>query len=230
MADIITFPSANGVSDSEKGLINSSKPSDNFNGAISTISPPSPSRDILTIDRILKEKIDEFRKAFVKVPQTLIEVDFWFENFIIPFREAGPGFTLNRIVKTPQALIQGNRSDPNGLCGDASAFVLEQYKYCFTNEITFDHFQLAQIVWNDSSEFLNHVANIMIPEKFGFNNKYFFDRANNSIVPIEANFNDDPLNVLSFHVYDLYYKETTQSVAQWWERRANKFGSISILI
>lgn len=216
MADVQQFPSVNGVSDVEKGLGNPDIPNSN--------SPLVP------LPGLSKLTLDEFKKTFKKIPQTLVEVDFWFEKFIIPLRGTSAGFSLNRIVKSPKALVQGNKPDPDGLCGDASSFVIQQYNASFSNRVTFDGFEMAQIVWNDSGELLNHVANLMIPKKFGFNNKYFFDKTNNSIVPVEANFNDDPLSVLSFHVYDLYYKETAQSVEQWWQRRGNKFGSITILI
>src|SRR6267378_2305571 len=95
---------------------------------------------------------------------TLAEADSWFETKVIPQRTTRAGFSANRVVKTPRSTIMGNTSDPNGLCGDASLFVLETFDKAFpkTFRDTADGYTLGLILWEGT--ILNHIANVMLPK------------------------------------------------------------------
>src|SRR5690606_40034788 len=102
---------------------------------------------------------------------TLADVDEWFDKKILPARTASPGFSGNRIVKGPRAVIFGNRPDPNGVCGDAAYYVSDKYvensKFAVNTK---DGYTLGRIVWEGLV--FNHTANVMLTAHATYNQNY----------------------------------------------------------
>jgi hypothetical protein len=96
----------------------------------------------------------------VKTPMLPL-VDNWFDKTIVPARTAWSGLSPSRVYKTPRALTVGNLSDPNGLCGDATQFVIEAFDKAFSDTWTPDGYRLCVVLW--TGLVANHMANVMLP-------------------------------------------------------------------
>ena len=157
---------------------------------------------------------------------SLSESDIWFENVVIPMRTASSGLSLNRIWKTPRAVLKGNTEDPNGLCGDASAYVYEQFYADFKDYGTKDAFHIGLILWEGYID--NHMANIMLLKAKKAVQKYKWDTAKKEIVSVSGTPQYKTAELLTLHVYDLYYKKKTNVEAWWKERNTGNGGTIKL--
>jgi hypothetical protein len=153
----------------------------------------------------------------MKVAPTLEQTKAWFKDSVLPKRTAAAGFSTNRLWKSPRALVRGNTEDPNGLCGDAAAFVVEEFLRKFGQLHTADGFFLGVILWEGSIS--NHIANVMLirnktsPESYKWNSK------TRIAVPVgEGSYTSAQL--LGLQVLDLYYKKE-HHVLDWWKGLAS---------
>lgn len=155
---------------------------------------------------------------------TLAEVDKWFDEKILPARTARAGFSEGRIIKGPRALFTGNRSDPNGVCGDAALYVSDEYiaNPAFAPS-TSDGYTLGRIVWEGLV--LNHTANVML--KNGATHKQVYEmKAGTTLVHLNGSKEKKGLQkaeLFGLHVYDLYYKKRT-TVGAWWKDLDGGYG------
>jgi len=173
---------------------------------------------------------------------TLAEVDTWFDKTALPARTTWSGFSWNRVYKSPQRLVGGNEADPNGLCGDASTYVIEAFEKAFPKaNPTSDGFMLGLVLFDGLAT--NHIANVMLPQEAAF--KQSFECKTKVVVmtfpasgkPGERVASASPRSksrylgikeLLELHVYDLYYKKRT-TIDSWWDDvSSNKGGSISV--
>ena len=151
----------------------------------------------------------------------------WFEQIIIPKRTARAGFSGNRLWKSPRALIFGNSDDPDGICGDAASFVVENFYNEYGDYNTSDGFTIGLVV--RKGDILNHMANVMLqkgkvgPETYKWDNTM---RRAISMAPTPSSYVSSDLLRLS--VYDLYYKKIS-TIEAWWRNLDSKMnGSIKI--
>ncbi|MEP6503780.1 MAG: hypothetical protein ABJD97_10635 [Betaproteobacteria bacterium] len=150
-----------------------------------------------------------------KTVKPLAETKDWFVKTIVPKRTAAAGFSGNRLWKSPIALVRGNSEDPNGLCGDTSAFVVEAFYDEFDNYTTSDGYLIGLVLWE--GKFSNHIANVMLvkgkvgPEIYSWSST---THAAVSKTPTTSSYSSGDL--LRLNVYDLYYKRAT-TVEAWWK-------------
>ena len=170
---------------------------------------------------------------------SLADIDAWFDKKILPQRTAWSGVSPNRIYKTPHRKVAGNQSDPNGLCGDTTLFVFDSYDATFKTTVwTSDGYQLGAVLWNGFVS--NHMANVMLPKAaarlrtFVMVGSAPMSRATYSLqqrasfVPKAKTAADlDGKELLSLHVYDLYYKKRT-TVGAWWEELDHRKGELTV--
>ncbi len=164
----------------------------------------------------------------VKAP-SLADVDDWFDRKIIPKRTTNAGFSLNRIINGPRAVLSGNNSDPNGLCGDAAAYVVDRYIDDIATPATSDGFVMAVILWNGT--ILNHIANIML--KSGKTGRETYDAVGGHLnlkKPATGTPQYSMSDLSDLYVYDLYYK-TRSNALEWWKARdASMSGTITVAL
>ena len=154
--------------------------------------------------------------------KTLTDVDRWYENEILKTRTASEGLSWNRFIKSPRDWVGGNRSDANGLCGDATAFVVESYIDKLVPK-TSDDFVIGVILWD--GHVTNHIAAIMLmaaktdKQSYTLNRTHLIRQAPEPKTPAysESEF-------MALHVYDLYYKKVTTSAKAWWQDRDSDMG------
>lgn len=154
--------------------------------------------------------------------KTLADVDRWYECEILKVRTASEGLSWNRFIKSPRDWIGGNRPDPNGLCGDATAFVVESYVDKLVPK-TNDGFAIGVILWD--GHISNHIAAIMLmtgktdKQSYTMNKTHLIRQAPEPKSPAytESEF-------MLLHVYDLYYKKPTMSAKAWWQERDSDMG------
>ncbi len=144
------------------------------------------------------------------------DVDKWF-TALTKQRTASAGFSLNRIIVSPRAVLGGNRGDPNGVCGDCVLYVGEEYAGKFGNQPTSNGFKLWRVVWDGTV--LNHTATIMVPEELkGATGIKWDDGTVRVAYPVAKN--DRPRieakDIKQWTVYDLYYKKSC-SLYKWWD-------------
>lgn len=159
---------------------------------------------------------------------TLQEAHVWFKTEILPKRTTSAGFSANRIVKSPRGLLMGNQIDPNGLCGDAAAYVWETFFDTFTSDQTSDGHQMVMVRWD--GVILNHIAIIMVPKDKSQDQKYILkgDSLLQSLGKQGGKATFDKTSLFALPVYDLYYKKRT-TLGPWWEDLdEGKDGSIVI--
>ena len=172
---------------------------------------------------------------------SLAEADSWFDKQAIPARTASSGFSWNRIYKSPRDLVTGNQVDANGLCGDASSFVIEAFDKAFPKaNPTSDGFMLGLVLWQGLAS--NHIANVMLPQDAAFKQTF---KSNGGVVVLTAPTGGklgervpaasarsrtrylSAKKLLELHVYDLYYKKRT-TIDSWWKDVDSKGGSITV--
>lgn len=167
-----------------------------------------------------------------KTPTSLENTKKWFSNDIIPQRTTSAGFSGNRLWKSPRAIFSGNIEDPNGLCGDAAAFVVDEFFNEYNDYITSDGYQIGLVLWQGS--FSNHIANLMLLKNKTGPETYKWDAEKKSAVLIKNPRYCSPgknqpsssytsSDILGLYVYDLYYKKIT-SVKDWWFSLDSDFG------
>lgn len=163
-------------------------------------------------------------------------VDNWFDKTVVPARTAWSGLSPNRVYKSPRAYAVGNESDPNGLCGDATQFVVEKFETTFSETWTPDGYRLCVVLW--SGLVANHMANVMLPR--GKSEEQEFRYQGGTLIrpvvkpgrllggsPTFAPSTLTEAELLSLHVYDLYYKRRT-NLGTWWEELDGKSGTLKV--
>jgi len=164
---------------------------------------------------------------------TLDEAKEWFVKKVIPLRTAKAGYSANRTWKSPQRWITGNTEDPNGLCGDTTLFVAEEYYRQFKDYRTSDGFIIGMVLWD--GEVLNHIANVMLRQNRTSKEQYVYDSARQEAkllvpeatricIPKSGQYNNASL--LTLWVFDLYYKEKPQTLGSWWTGRDSRRGGV----
>lgn len=153
--------------------------------------------------------------------RSLADTKTWFEQTIIPQRTASAGFSFNRLWKSPRALFKGNIEDPDGLCGDAAAYVYERFFNDFGDYITTDGFQIGMILWN--GRISNHIANVMLVKKKTAPETYKWDSKRRVAVSAASGGQYTSSQLLKLYVYDLYYKQTS-TVQLWWKDLDSSMG------
>jgi hypothetical protein len=172
---------------------------------------------------------------------SLTEADSWFDKKALPARTTSSGFSWNRVYKSPHRLVAGNQTDPNGLCGDASSYVIEAFDKAFPKaNPTSDGFMLGLVLWEGMAS--NHIANVMLPQdaahKQSFQSKggvvILTDPASGKLgervsgsSPRSRTRYLGAKELLGLHVYDLYYKKRT-TIADWWDEIDSKGGTITV--
>jgi hypothetical protein len=158
---------------------------------------------------------------------SMATVKTWFKDKVISRRTASAGFSGNRLWKSPQAIVRGNTEDPNGLCGDAAAYVAEAFYKDLGSYETSDGFQIGVVLW--SGTITNHIANALLLKK-PYPQSYRWNATAKAAVqspPTAAGYSSAYL--LRVVVLDLYYKEAPQTLETWWkERSAAMDGTIKI--
>ncbi len=156
---------------------------------------------------------------------TSLEVQKWFVREIIPKRTASAGFSGNRLWKGPLSLVRGNFEDPNGLCGDAAAFVIDAFFNAFGDYRTSDGARIAMVLWEGA--ILNHIANVLIADKRTAPETYRYDGRSRTAKGSLAQQQYSTSELMRLPVLDLYYKQA-DALKQWWEARDSLGGSIKL--
>jgi hypothetical protein len=157
---------------------------------------------------------------------SLSESDIWFNDEIIPKRTARAGFSGNRIWKSPRDWAEGNTEDPDGLCGDASDYVYEQFYRDFNDYVSKDGFHIGLILWKGTVT--NHMANVMLLNTKIAVQSYSWNKTKKEIASVSGIPQYKTTELLTLHVYDLYYKKKT-NVEMWWkERDSGNGGTVKI--
>lgn len=161
-----------------------------------------------------------------KQKPNVAEVKTWFKSEVIPKRTTSAGFSVNRIVKGPRAMVFGNQSDPNGLCGDVTSYVADAYFDKYFSYQTTDGFEMLMLLWEGT--LLNHIANVLIPVK-STQEQIYKIRGTESLQLIGQEvagvktFNKNDL--FGLVVLDLYYKKIT-TVEDWWKDLDSSFDGL----
>lgn len=167
----------------------------------------------------------------------LVQANEWFKSQVISKRTARGGFSGNRLWKSPLGLVRGNAEDPNGLCGDATLFVVEEFYRAFGDYRTTDGFHIGMVLWK--GEVLNHIAAVqLVGKKVGIGT-YSWDQRNRNATRLHAkrgcyvlttgreDYSTSELQGLT--VYDLYYKQEPESLWNWWGKQdGSRSGTITI--
>ena len=158
---------------------------------------------------------------------TLAQTDDWFNDTILAKRTASAGFSANRIWKSPRDLVSGNTEDPDGLCGDAAAFVYEQFWRNFNDYATSDGFNIGLVLWKGTV--LNHMANVMLLRTKIAVQEYSWDSTKRAIKLVSGKAQYSTTEFLTLHVYDLYYKKKQTTLESWWKARdASQSGTVKL--
>jgi hypothetical protein len=155
---------------------------------------------------------------------TLTEADTWFNEKILPKRTTRGGFSANRLWKSPSRLVTGNTEDPDGLCGDAASYVYEQFWNDFGDYTTTDGRHIGLILWRGA--ILNHIAAVMLATAKIAVQTYRWDAPKKTVMSVSGNPQYSSTEVLTLHVYDLYYKKKQTSVESWWKGLDARMGGI----
>ena len=158
---------------------------------------------------------------------SLADVDAWFDKKVLPQRTASAGFSFNRIYKSPAGIFKGNEADANGLCGDATSYVLEAYGKAYPRTYTTsDGYLMGVVLWEGLV--LNHIANVMLPKDSAF--KQGFEKKAGTPVPLTSSGSKAKLlnyaGFIKLRIYDLYYKTRT-TLGPWWDDR-DEGGGITV--
>lgn len=175
-----------------------------------------------------KTKIDEFQNSLASNMQSLQEVDNWYNDYILPQRTVAEGNSW----QTLDDMISGkwnnsNNPNPNGLCGDTSLFINQEYKKFFPNQVTAEGLTLGTVVWEEDAlteiTRQNHAAIIMMPANISSLLIFRYDYSNKELISHENNrISGDA--ALTWRVYDLFYKKEPMSLLEWWKLRDDKLG------
>ena len=164
---------------------------------------------------------------------SFLKVQQWFETEIIPQRTTSAGFSPNRIYKSPMALVNGNKADPNGLCGDAAEFVAQEFKKRFGGDEAAGNHTLGNVVWVLGYAGLpftnmNHVANALIPRGAHLQEYDWDSKASRPVG--KDNFSNLQGALLSLRVFDLYYKKPL-TLGNWWRGLSSSYsGTIYLML
>jgi hypothetical protein len=188
------------------------------------------------INRIFKggEKIAIPRAAggAPRLP-TLAEAKKWFVEKVIPMRTAARGYSANRFWKTPRGWLSGNTEDANGLCGDATLFVAEEYYRQYKDYRTSDGYIIGMVLWDGGGKLQqNHIANVMLLQDRTRKETYIYDSAKQQTrIPPSAHTMHpvrsaprrlgqyNTASLLALWVFDLYYKMPPHTLGHWWTDR-----------
>ena len=152
---------------------------------------------------------------------TLAEATEWFKEKVIPRRTTVSGFSGNRLWKTPMALVRGNTEDPNGLCGDTTSFVAEEYYRQNKDYRTSDGYIIGMVLYEGS--ILNHIANVMLVESMIRKETYTYDSKTQTATATDGKGRYDTPSLFRLQVFDLYYKQA-QDLRTWWKDQDSDFG------
>ena len=158
---------------------------------------------------------------------SLVEANEWFRTQVIPKRTARGGFSGNRVWKSPLRLVTGNTEDANGLCGDATEFVVEEFYRTFGDYRTNDGHHIGMVLWR--GEVLNHIAAVQLDAQKVSMATDSWDPKNRRATRLHArrgcfvlttgrdDYSTSELQRLT--VYDLYYKQDPQTLWTWWGKQ-----------
>ncbi len=152
------------------------------------------------------------------------QIDSWFDMTVVPKRTTFSGFSPNRISKSPRGIFFGNQSDANGLCGDASEFVIDAFDAAFLTPFTPDGYQIGMVLWK--GYIANHIANVMLPSRKAFMQEFRYV-AGTLTGPTSAPTTLTEAELLSLRVYDLYYKNRT-TLGAWWAKMDGTGGTVTV--
>lgn len=156
---------------------------------------------------------------------TSLRVQQWFIEEVIPQRTAAAGFSGNRLWKGPMSYWRGNNEDPNGLCGDAAAYVIEAFFRKFSGFETADGKIVAMVLWN--GHFTNHIANVLLPSKRKNREDYTYDQKTRTVKGSLSPQQYVSSEILRLPMLDLYYKKT-MPLGEWWDARDSMGGKLTI--
>ncbi len=148
-----------------------------------------------------------------KQPPHQIAITQWFKQEMIPKRTVSAGFSANRVWLGPRSLWVGNESNPNGLCGDCTQYVYENFWAHFGGLKAANGCDLKAIWWE--GPVFNHIANILAPPTMGKKEKFRYDKTKNRLVSVDNEKAPANQTIMNALVLDLYYKKV-QTVRQWW--------------
>ena len=154
---------------------------------------------------------------------SLKDVDNWFDTKVVKARTTRSGFSYNRIINGPRGLIMGNQPNPNGLCGDAAAYVADEFlsDKDIPDVTTSDGYTIGVILWDGTV--LNHIANVMLVSDKTSKQNY---KAMGKFLKLQTNTKEKAYDMETFsklHVYDLYYKKRTNAL-DWWKSLDDSLG------
>ena len=156
---------------------------------------------------------------------TLLQADDWYNNEILPKRKVAG---LNwHIIKNIHE--KSNISDSEGKCGDAAMYVREEYFRKFDSYYTNSGDFLGRILWvkstilnnlpyiNETGFNPNHAATVMLKEDRAHDQSYEWDEKGNFITKTSKIKEYNTNELLSLHVYDLFYKKEAMTLDEWWK-------------
>jgi len=167
---------------------------------------------------------------------TLAEAKKWFVETAIPLRTVARGYSTNRIWK---GFRSENVEDANGLCGDVSIFVAEEYFRHFKDFGTSDGYIIGSVLWEGESLIqFNHIANVMLLRSRSRKESYIYDSSKrqtellappaHGVIGSRAG-QYDTASLFALWVFDLYYKMPPHPLGVWWmDRDSSRGGKITI--
>jgi hypothetical protein len=154
------------------------------------------------------EKLYVPRKAAPRPepPRKVPDIVEWFMSEIMPKRTIGPGdVSLERGGRVIDH-VTGGPPDPNGVCGSAANYVMEQYQ-----EFGHTGTTLGYILWQQASVF-THVANVIMP----VSSVLIYEGSDHTAVAVPETTTPLPFSaVAQWTVLDLYFKKIG-TVESWW--------------
>jgi len=165
----------------------------------------------------------EWAMANPQLP-TLVEAKKWFNDTVIPLRTT----STHRLWKGPVSLVTGNDEDPNGLCGDTTLFVAEEYYRRFKDYRTSDGYLIGMILFEGT--IFNHMANVMLQQSMAGKETYTYDqpsrqvKCSSHLAPTmhatkAKRCQYSTASLFMLQVFDLYYHKA-QDVKSWWRDRS----------
>ena len=152
---------------------------------------------------------------------TLAQAITWFKDKIIPLRTTAAGLSSNRVFTSPRALIRGNTEDPNGLCGDTTLFVAEEYYRQYKDYRTSDGYIIGMILYQG---LFNHISNVWLVDGKNRKETYTFDLPTQAVKADEGTGQYDTKSLFKLTTFDLYLKKV-QDVESWWRNREPFLGN-----